>query len=173
MVTMAQSATNCVSEVPLSRFPDEVSAQRSPAAAWDVWRNQDLWGHPAWKPGQVLRCGSAQGQIGRRRRERVGTGEVWGFFFGIEEARQGRLKDTRAWDSSDNLSDFRLFCECGRLQIWLVRGTDIAQWLEGWNSNPKTLGLIPWWVRAKDRFSVPLSQLLCRLVYINAWTPWT
>ena len=41
---------------------------------------------------------------------------------------------------------------------------DVAWWLESWNSTPKTLGSIPWRGRVTNRFSVPPSQLLCRLV---------
>ena len=41
---------------------------------------------------------------------------------------------------------------------------DVAQWLESWNSNPKTLGSIPGRGRVNNSFSVPPSQLLCRLV---------
>ena len=50
-------------------------------------------------------------------------------------------------------------------QMKSISGTgDVAQSLEHQNSNPKTLGSTPWrgWVR--DNFSVPPSQLLCRLV---------
>ena len=35
--------------------------------------------------------------------------------------------------------------------------------------NPKTLGSIPWWGRVRHIFSVPPTQLLCRLVC--AWPP--
>ena len=35
---------------------------------------------------------------------------------------------------------------------------DVAQWLESRNSNPKTLGSIPWQCRVRDSLS-PLSQL--------------
>ena len=41
---------------------------------------------------------------------------------------------------------------------------DVVLWLERRNSNPKTLGSIPWWGRVRGSFSVPPSQLLCRLV---------
>ena len=41
---------------------------------------------------------------------------------------------------------------------------DIPQWLEHWNLNLKTLGSTPWWGRVRDSFSVPPSQLLCRLL---------
>ena len=41
---------------------------------------------------------------------------------------------------------------------------DVAQWLVRRNSNPKTLGSIPWRGRVRDSFSVSPSQLLCRLV---------
>ena len=40
----------------------------------------------------------------------------------------------------------------------------VAQWLESPNSNLKTLGSIPWRGRVRDNFSVPPSQLLCRLL---------
>ena len=43
-------------------------------------------------------------------------------------------------------------------------GDVVAWWLEHRNSNPKTLGPIPWWGRVRTGFSIPPSQLLCRLV---------
>ena len=46
---------------------------------------------------------------------------------------------------------------------------DVAQWLERQTSNRKTLGSIPWLGRMRYSFSVPPSQLLCRLVC--AWPP--
>ena len=41
---------------------------------------------------------------------------------------------------------------------------DAAQWLERRNSNPKTLGSIPWRSRVRGSFSIPPSQLLRRIV---------
>ena len=46
---------------------------------------------------------------------------------------------------------------------------DIAQWLESWNSNPKTLSSIPWRGSVSTNFCVPPSQLLCR--HVCAWPP--
>ena len=43
---------------------------------------------------------------------------------------------------------------------------DIAQWLVSRNSNPKTMGSIPWWVEVGDSSSVPLSQLLCTDLFV-------
>ena len=60
-------------------------------------------------------------------------------------------------------------CIGPRIQSKSSQTGDGAQWLVSWNSNPKTLGLIPWWGRVRDSFSIPLSQLLCRLVC--AWPP--
>ena len=51
---------------------------------------------------------------------------------------------------------------------WIMMG-DVAQWLVSRKSNPKTLGSIPWWGRVRDNFSIPPSQLMCRLVC--AWPP--
>ena len=41
---------------------------------------------------------------------------------------------------------------------------DVAQWLEHRNSNPKTLGSIPWLGRVRGSISVSPSQLLCCVV---------
>ena len=49
----------------------------------------------------------------------------------------------------------------GRNSQWKCRHE--AQWLESQNSNPKTLGLIPWRGRVSSLFCVPPHQLLCRL----------
>ena len=51
----------------------------------------------------------------------------------------------------------------------LFRCLDGCQWLVRRTSYPKTLGSIPWWGRVRGRFSIPPSQLLCRLVC--AWPP--
>ena len=40
---------------------------------------------------------------------------------------------------------------------------DVAQWLVRQNSNPKTLGSIPWRGRVRDNVSVPPGQLMCRI----------
>ena len=46
-------------------------------------------------------------------------------------------------------------------------GGGVAQWLKHRNSNPKSLGSIPWRSRVRDNFFLSLpSQLLCRLVCI-------
>ena len=50
------------------------------------------------------------------------------------------------------------------ITIRKVKTGDVAR-LESHNySNPKTLGLIPWWGRVSNSFMVPPSQLLRRLV---------
>ena len=40
----------------------------------------------------------------------------------------------------------------------------VARWLVHQHSNPESLGSIPSWGRVRGSLSVPLSQLLCRLV---------
>ena len=47
--------------------------------------------------------------------------------------------------------------------------TKLAQWLESRISSPKTVGSIPWRSRVRNSFSVPPSQILCRLVCV--WPP--
>ena len=44
---------------------------------------------------------------------------------------------------------------------------DVAQWLERRNSNPKTLGSIPWRSKVRGTFSIPPSQLLCADFFVS------
>ena len=54
---------------------------------------------------------------------------------------------------------------CVAYEVEIKETRDVAQWLVRRNSNPKTLGSIPWRCRVRSSFSVPPSQLLlCGLV---------
>ena len=46
---------------------------------------------------------------------------------------------------------------------------DVAQWLESRNSNPKTMGSIPWLVRVSDRLFCPSESTLEWLLSMQYW----
>ena len=50
------------------------------------------------------------------------------------------------------------------IYIYNITCVDIAQWLESRKSNPKTLCLIPWRGRVRNKFSIPPSHLHSGLV---------
>ena len=70
-----------------------------------------------------------------------------------------------------NCCTVRINSSCVRHFVFgdVVTG-DVAQWLEGRNSNPKTLGSIPWRGRVRERvFSRPSESTLER--FVCAWPP--
>ena len=64
-------------------------------------------------------------------------------------------------------------CVCLSLSRSVGRMGDATHWLESWNSNPKTLGSIPWSGRVKGSVFVSLRVNSCADLYTcaSAWPP--